>query len=70
MTSDRGEARAQAQTGTRAEMNPGDEVPPNAPSAGENICPTCNGNGRLQSGETCSACRGSGKVIESVSAGE
>ena len=72
MTSDPGQEgpRAQAPSATRAEMNPGDQVPPDAQSAGENLCPTCNGNGRLEGGGVCAACGGSGKVIEPVSAGE
>ncbi len=72
MTSDPGQERARVQppTGMRADMHPGDQVPPDAQSAGENICPTCNGEGRLQGGEVCIACGGSGKIIEPVSAGE
>ena len=72
MTSDPGQERTRAQplTGQRGDMNPGDQVPPDAQSAGENLCPACNGDGRLQGGEVCAVCNGSGKVIESVSAGE
>ena len=51
------------------DMAPGDEAPPGTPGAGENICPACNGNGRLEGG-ICTLCGGSGKVIEPVSAGE
>jgi hypothetical protein len=48
-----------------ANMAPGDEAPPGTPGAGENICPTCNGSGKVH-GATCQTCAGSGVVIEEV----
>jgi RecJ-like exonuclease len=48
-----------------ANMAPGDEAPQGTPGAGENICPTCNGTGRVK-GATCETCAGSGVVIEEV----
>ena len=30
-----------------SEMGPGDEAPPGTPGAGENICPTCGGTGKV-----------------------
>lgn len=45
--------------------NPGDEAAPGTPSTGENICPVCNGSGRIESGE-CQNCGGTGKVIEGI----
>jgi RecJ-like exonuclease len=50
-------------------MHPGDELPPGTPGAGENYCRHCQGKGRLESGETCPTCAGTGKVIESVAGG-
>ena len=47
------------------DMAPGDEAPPGAPGAGENICPTCSGKGKVD-GSTCETCAGSGVVIEEV----
>lgn len=56
--------------GLRGDMSPGDEVPPGAPSAGENICRECGGEGRLTDGGECATCGGTGRVVESVSGGE
>ena len=39
--------------------NPGDEDLPGTKQNGENICPTCNGSGRLDQ-KTCPDCNGSG----------
>lgn len=46
------------------ERNP-DEVPPDAPGAGENICRACNGSGRVD-GKECPECGGSGKVTTGI----
>ena len=53
------------QPGTIA-MNPGDEVPPGTPGAGENVCPVCGGSGKIE-GKACTNCGGTGVVIEGVS---
>jgi len=50
------------------EPRPGDEAPADEPSAGENICPECDGTGKVD-GETCPNCRGEGKIIEAVGGG-
>ena len=52
----------------REDMSTGDEAPPEEPSAGENVCPRCEGSGRV-GGEACSDCGGSGTVIEAVGGG-
>lgn len=54
--------------GERRGMHPGDEVPPDAPGAGENFCRACGGSGRRGS-EPCPICGGTGKVYEAVSGG-
>ena len=59
----------QVAPGTRADMNPGDALPADAPGAGENVCYHCGGSGRLESGVACDMCGGTGRVIESVSGG-
>jgi hypothetical protein len=41
--------------------NPGDEDAPGSPQTGEDICPTCEGSGRLDRGP-CPDCGGSGRV--------
>ena len=40
-----------------ANMAPGDEAPQGTPGAGENICPTCSGSGKVD-GATCETCVG------------
>lgn len=47
------------------EMAPGDEAPPGTPGTGENICPTCSGDGKVE-GRECPDCGGTGRVIEGV----
>ena len=48
---------------------PGDEVPPDAESVGENICPACGGSGRRE-GRECPECGGTGRiVVEAVGGG-
>lgn len=46
-------------------MRPGDEALADSPGAGEDICPTCNGSGRL-GGQTCPTCNGSGYIIAAI----
>ncbi len=50
------------------EMTPGDEAPPGEHSAGEDICPRCGGDGKVD-GETCGDCGGTGKIEEAVGGG-
>jgi hypothetical protein len=49
-------------------MKPGDEVPAEEPSAGEEICRECGGDGEVN-GQRCEACRGTGRVEEAVGGG-
>lgn len=46
-------------------LNPGDVAEPGTPGTGENICPKCEGSGRIDDVE-CPVCGGSGKVIEGI----
>ncbi len=50
------------------EMVPGDEAPPDHPSAAEDACPACEGTGQ-RDGQPCENCRGSGVVIEAIGGG-
>jgi len=50
------------------DLEAGDEVPPEAESSGENVCPRCEGSGEADGG-SCPECGGSGKVIEAVGGG-
>jgi len=45
--------------------NPGDEAPPGTTGTGEDVCPDCNGKGRIDGG-SCATCGGSGTVIRAV----
>jgi DnaJ-class molecular chaperone len=45
--------------------NPGDQVPPDVPGAGEALCPVCGGSGRID-GTACENCGGSGKIVEGI----
>ncbi|MDQ4049569.1 MAG: hypothetical protein M3131_09360 [Actinomycetota bacterium] len=49
-------------------LEPGDEVAPEVPSAGENVCQTCGGSGELDGGD-CRNCGGRGMVVEAVGGG-
>ena len=49
-------------------MAPGDQAPTGTPGTGENVCPRCNGSGRID-GATCATCDGSGVVIEGIGGG-
>jgi hypothetical protein len=46
-------------------LSPGDVAAPGTPGTGENICPACDGDGRVD-GVTCANCRGGGKVIAGI----
>jgi hypothetical protein len=47
---------------------PGDQAPPGAPGAGENLCPECSGTGKVN-GHPCDQCKGTGKVITGIGGG-
>ena len=49
-------------------LSPGDEGAPGDPGTGENLCPDCDGSGRLE-GRACPTCDGTGKVIEGIGGG-
>lgn len=49
-------------------MAPGDEAPPDAESAGEDLCPSCGGSGRHE-GRECPHCGGTGRITEAVGGG-
>ncbi len=50
------------------DLKPGDEAPPDDPTAGENICPECDGSGKAD-GEDCPNCEGTGKITEAIGGG-
>jgi DnaJ-class molecular chaperone len=49
-------------------LNPGDDAAPGTFGTGENICPKCNGTGRIEDGD-CANCGGTGKVVEGLAGG-
>lgn len=49
----------------KPKLNPGDQAAPGTPGTGENICPTCNGTGRIGVA-VCKTCNGIGKIIEGI----
>jgi hypothetical protein len=51
-----------------ARMNPGDVAPPGTPGTGEDICPDCQGKGKLGNAP-CPNCGGTGVVIAGVAGG-
>lgn len=53
---------------TTPPQHPGDQVPPDAPGAGEAVCDQCKGTGRID-GKECPNCDGTGKVIEGIGGG-
>ena len=48
-----------------AKPNPGDEAARGTPGTGEDICPQCQGSGRLDGGQ-CPKCNGRGKIIRGI----
>ena len=47
------------------EMAPGDEAPPGTPGTGEDVCPACDGSGKVD-GEACQNCDGSGRIVSGI----
>ncbi len=50
------------------DMTPGDEAPPGERSAGEDVCPRCEGSGEVDGGK-CADCGGTGRIEEAVGGG-
>lgn len=50
--------------GERTRM-PGDEAAPGSPQTGDQICPRCQGSGRIEA-HPCPDCGGSGRVVQIV----
>ena len=51
------------------DLKPGDEAEPGTPGAGEDLCETCGGSGKLDDGKTCPECEGSGRVVRGIGGG-
>jgi hypothetical protein len=50
------------------DMAPGDEAPPSSDAAAPDLCPECNGSGRVD-GKECPACEGTGNVMRGIGGG-
>jgi hypothetical protein len=48
-----------------ARGNPGDEAAPGTPGTAEDICPQCNGSGRIH-GARCPNCGGRGTIVRGI----
>jgi DnaJ-class molecular chaperone len=59
---------AGAQTQSGAPVSAGDDAEPETPGTGENVCPECNGVGKLGQA-SCPKCGGTGKVVEGIGGG-
>jgi hypothetical protein len=49
-------------------LNPGDVAPPGTPGTGEDVCPDCQGKGRIAEAR-CETCGGTGKVTAGIGGG-
>jgi hypothetical protein len=58
-------SRPQMQASNPRMLNPGDEAAPGTPGTGEDVCPECNGKGRID-GSPCNNCGGSGTITRAV----
>jgi DnaJ-class molecular chaperone len=67
MTPNDPETKARMQS-SDTKPNPGDEAPRGTLGTGEDVCPQCNGSGRID-GASCSNCGGRGKIIRGIGGG-
>ena len=61
-TKTRSKAQMQA---SNPPLNPGDEAARGTPGTGDDVCPECNGKGRLD-GSPCPNCGGSGTITRGI----
>jgi len=54
---------------TKSHLKPGDEAAPDTPGTGEEICPTCEGTGKLADGKECPTCEGTGRITQGIGGG-
>ena len=50
------------------DLKPGEEAEPGTPGSGEDVCPVCNGEGRV-AGQTCANCEGTGLIQRGIGGG-
>lgn len=54
-----------AATATQPMLNPGDEAPPGTTGTGDDVCPDCQGKGRID-GASCATCGGRGTITRAI----
>jgi DnaJ-class molecular chaperone len=54
--------------GGQRTLRPGDQAEPGTPGAGENTCPACAGNGKIDNAP-CDECNGTGLVMDGIGGG-
>ncbi len=59
---------SESQKQSAEQLRPGDQGAPGTPGTGEDLCPECNGSGKLDS-RPCPTCGGTGKVIQGIGGG-
>lgn len=64
-----GDGSVQPGSSASAPLEPGDEAPPGTPGTGEDVCPQCQGRGRLGNGQVCEMCGGDGRVVRAIGGG-
>ncbi|WGR75359.1 MULTISPECIES: hypothetical protein [unclassified Bradyrhizobium] len=58
-------SQTQMQASNPNMLNPGDEALPGTPGTGEDVCPECHGEGRID-GSPCPNCGGSGTITRAI----
>ncbi|MXP65125.1 hypothetical protein E0493_17400 [Roseomonas sp. M0104] len=46
-------------------LKPGDDAPPGTPATGQDLCPDCEGRGKVN-GHVCATCQGTGTVNKGI----
>lgn len=49
-------------------LKPGDEAAPGTTGTGEDICPKCEGSGKIN-GVDCPNCEGTGRIVQGIGGG-
>ena len=60
-----GKPERDKQNPDNTKLNPGDEAAPGTVGTGEDVCPTCEGAGRV-AGAACKTCGGTGRIVEGI----
>jgi hypothetical protein len=58
-------SQTQMKTSNPTTLNPGDEAAPGTPGTGDDICPECQGKGRIGA-SVCPNCGGGGTITRAI----